>query len=260
MGGPVPGDSKVEVPQPRAGAGAVRPVISGPKQLPLAPAHFTNRSEEVKLLDRLIERERDTPAIQMISGQGWIGKTALATSWGHSVSGRFPHGQLHADIGGYSTTGPLAASEVLGRFLVALGVPPNGLPGHPEELANLYRTVTADKPLLVFLDNARTSDQVRPLIPASADSLVIVTYRRTLGTLQAGQLVNLVQLDPFNSSHGKEQLSRTIGENRVSSETEHARAIVRLCRAGCRSRYRRSAPNSRPSHACRSRRSHLSYN
>ncbi|SDX35529.1 NB-ARC domain-containing protein [Amycolatopsis xylanica] len=229
MGGPVPGDRKVEVPQPRAGAGAARPSTSGPRQLPIVPAHFTNRAEEVRLLDKLIERERDTPAIQLISGQGGIGKTALATSWGHSVSWRFPHGQLHADLGGYSTTGPLATSEVLGRFLRALGVPPNGLPGDPDELANLYRTVTADKPLLVFLDNARTSDQVRPLIPASADSLVIVTSRRTLGTLQSEHLVNLVQLDPFNSAHGAELLTRTIGENRVNAETEHAEVIVRLC-------------------------------
>ncbi|WP_181775935.1 ATP-binding protein [Amycolatopsis pittospori] len=235
MGSPIPGEGEVrapEVPRQRSAGKLTRQVSSGPRQLPNAPAHFTNRTAELGLLEKLLSQEEDgggSPTVQLISGQGGIGKTALATAWGHRLGDRFPDGHLWADLGGFSTNGPLTASEALGRFLRALGVPPAGLPADVEELAALYRTTTADRPLLLLLDNAGSTEQVLPLLPACADSLVIVTSRRRLGRLQTEHRAKLVELNPFGSAHSAELLRRAVGTDRVGAEAEHAGKITELC-------------------------------
>ncbi|MEV6905464.1 tetratricopeptide repeat protein [Amycolatopsis sp. NPDC051071] len=235
MGSPMPGESEAatpRLPRQRSAVRLTRQVSSGPRQLPHTPAHFTNRTAELGLLENLLSGETGTgehPAVHLISGQGGIGKTALATAWGHRLGDRFPDGQLWADLGGFSTNGPLTASEALGRFLRALGVPPAGLPADVEELAALYRTTTADRPLLVLLDNAGSTEQVQPLLPANAESLVIVTSRRRLGRLQTEHRAKLIELSPFGSAHSAELLRRAVGTDRVGAETDHARSIAELC-------------------------------
>ncbi|WP_229907844.1 ATP-binding protein [Amycolatopsis oliviviridis] len=233
MGGPLPGDSEIstpQVPRQRSAVRLTRQVSSGPRQLPPAPAHFTNRAAELARLEELLAQDdTDGPSVHLISGQGGIGKTALATAWGRHLGDRFPDGQLWADLGGFSTNGPLSVSEALGRFLRALGVPPEGLPADVEELTALYRTTTAGRPLLVLLDNAASTDQVLPLLPADGTSLVIVTSRRRLGRLQTEHRAKLIELSPFGSAHSAELLGRAVGAERVGAEADQARAIAELC-------------------------------
>ncbi len=233
MGSPIPGESGVDTPQvprQRSAVKLTRQVSSGPRQLPPVPAHFTNRTAELTLLEDLLTREgADGPAVHLISGQGGIGKTALATAWGRHLGDRFPDGHLWADLGGFSTNGPLSANEALGRFLRALGVPPEGLPADVEELTALFRTTTAERPLLLLLDNAASTEQVLPLLPACAESLVIVTSRRRLGRLQTEHRAKLIELAPFGSAHSAELLGRAVGAERVGAEADQARAIAELC-------------------------------
>lgn len=235
MGSPLPGDSEVsttQVPRQRSVVRLTRQVSSGPRQLPPAPAHFTNRTAELSLLEKLLaqdDTDTDRPSLHLISGQGGIGKTALATAWGRHVGDRFPDGHLWADLGGFSTNGPLSASEALGRFLRALGIPPEGLPADVEELTALYRTTTAERPLLLLLDNAASAEQVLPLLPSSGESLVIVTSRRRLGRLQTEHRAKLIELAPFGSAHSAELLGRALGAERVGAESDQARAIAELC-------------------------------
>jgi tetratricopeptide (TPR) repeat protein len=206
-----------------------RPDTAVPRQLKPPPVHFTNRSAEVVELDRLLDERRSRPSIQLISGHAGVGKTALATHWLYRIRARFPHGQLGADLGGFSPTGPVDPGELLGRFLRALGVPPGGVPADVEEQAALYRTITADKPLLVLLDNAASTAQVRPLIPAAPTSVVVVTSRRRLGGLLTDEGARLLSLRLFSTEHSKELLSRTVGAGRVSTEQDEADEIVKLC-------------------------------
>ncbi|MBB5854193.1 tetratricopeptide repeat protein [Amycolatopsis umgeniensis] len=233
MGSPIPGESEVgtaRVPRQRSAVRLTRQESSGPRQLPPVPAHFTNRAAELEVLEKLLAQDdADGPAVHLISGQGGIGKTALAAAWGRHLGDRFPDGHLWADLGGFSTNGPLTASEALGRFLRALGVPPEGLPADVEELTALYRTTTAERPLLVLLDNAGSTEQVLPLLPSCGDSVVIVTSRRRLGRLQTEHRAKLIELAPFGSAHSAELLGRAVGTQRIGAEAGQAQAIAELC-------------------------------
>ncbi|MEK8104740.1 hypothetical protein NKG94_05240 [Micromonospora sp. M12] len=67
----------------------------------------------------------------------------------------------------------------------ALSVPPAGIPVDVDEASALYRSILADRRVLVLLDNAASSEQVRPMLPASARCLTIVTSRNRLDGLVA---------------------------------------------------------------------------
>ena len=83
-----------------------------------------------------------------------VGKTTLAVQWGHRVRRRFPDGQLAIDLRGWAQSRSLRPIEVIGRFLAAFGVPAASTPADLDEAIQVYRTITADKQLLVLLDNA----------------------------------------------------------------------------------------------------------
>ncbi len=140
-----------------------------PAQLTADVRGFTGRADYLSELDRL----RTAPAV-VIAGMPGVGKTALAVHWGHRAREHFPDGQLQADLRG---------QNVLGRFLRALGVPPEGVPADADEAAALYRTLLSGKRMLVLLDNATDVQQVRPFLPGTSGSLVLVTSRNRLDGL-----------------------------------------------------------------------------
>jgi tetratricopeptide (TPR) repeat protein len=121
--------------------------------------------------------------------------------------------------------------QVLDRFLRALGLPPDGLPPDLEEQAARYRGLLAGRRALVVLDNASSAEQVRPLLPASASCLVLVTSRDRLAGLIAAEGAKVLMLDVLAPSEALELLSRTAGPGRVSREPDAAADVVQLC--GC---------------------------
>ncbi|WP_158879880.1 tetratricopeptide repeat protein [Amycolatopsis anabasis] len=214
---------------PRRRAARQRDELPVPRQLKVPEAHFTNRADELAQLDRILDEARARPTIQVIHGPGGIGKTALAEHWMYRVRARFPRGQLRADLGAFGPKGPVDTGELLGQFLLALRVPPERMPFDVEERAALYRSLTADTPLLVLLDNADSAAQVRPLIPAAAASVVVVTTRRRLGELAVRDGARLLQLTPFTGDHGRELLHRALGADRIRPGDLDADKVVRLC-------------------------------
>src|SRR6266508_2746787 len=171
-------DPDLDAPPPaRGGAGPVRPA-----QLPTVAAHFTGRDEHLLELDGLLAAgERGAPAIGAIAGTAGVGKTALAIYWGHRVRHRFPDGQLYVNLRGFDPGPTVRPVEALAQFLRALGVPAQEVPVELDEAASRYRSLLADQRMLVVLDNARSPEQVRPLLPGSATSVVLVTSRDRLG-------------------------------------------------------------------------------
>jgi len=168
--------------------------VTVPRQLPTRVPHFAGRAGELAQLDGVLDAAASDQAtgatgvvISAIGGTAGVGKTALALHWAHRVAHRFPDGQLYANLRGFDAgnSKPADPADVLRGFLDALGVHPDRLPADIEGLAGLYRSVLAGRRMLVLLDNAADAAQVRPLLPASPECLVIVTSRRDLAALAA---------------------------------------------------------------------------
>jgi len=137
-----------------------------PRQLPALPEHFAGRTAELTKLTE-VTTSGAAVVITAIDGTAGIGKTALAVRWAHAVADRFPDGQLYADLRGFDPAGgPADPAEVLASFLGAFGVSGGAVPADLPERAALYRSVLADRRVLVLLDNARDVEQVRPLLAA----------------------------------------------------------------------------------------------
>ena len=190
-------DPALDAPVP-AGVPAA-PQAPVPAQLPPAVPAFTGRNAELASLDVLagcaavvaptVPAGPAAPAamtICAVSGTAGVGKTALAVHWAHRVAGRFPDGQLYVNLRGFGPAGTaLDPGQALSGFLDALGVPAARIPADPDTRAGLYRTLLAGKRVLVVLDNARSADQVRPLLPGSPGCLAIVTSRDQFAGLVA---------------------------------------------------------------------------
>ncbi|MBY8850405.1 NTPase, partial [Saccharothrix sp. MB29] len=172
-------------------------------------------------------RNRGTRMLAVLSGPGGIGKTALALQWAHDVGDLFGDGQLYVDLAGFSGARPVLPEEALGLFLRGLGVPPREVPADLAEQAALYRSLTADKKLLVLLDNACSAAQVRPLAPNSPSSAVLVTSRSRLTGLVA-EGARLLDVGPLATSSALRLLAKVVGR-RVDDEPDPAKALVRMC-------------------------------
>ncbi|WP_233221114.1 AfsR/SARP family transcriptional regulator [Streptomyces carminius] len=215
-------------PDGRAGtAGAARPC-----QLPAALTTFAGREAELARVHALLPagREPSTVVISAIGGMAGIGKTTLAVHFAHRIADRFPDGQLYINLRGFDPGGAaLDPAEAVRAFLVALGVPPQRLPADAAAQTALYRSMLADRRVLIVLDNARDSRQVRPLLPGTAGCLVIVTSRDQLAGLVAAEGAHPVPLDLLSDEEAEQLLARRIGRERTAAEPEAVREIVRRC-------------------------------
>ncbi|MEU4445870.1 tetratricopeptide repeat protein [Actinosynnema sp. NPDC050801] len=199
------------------------PVI--PYQLPPAPKLFTSRRRELAALDGWLEA--DEAPVVVVSGPGGVGKTSLALRWLHDTRKRFPDGQLYADLGIHHLGAPTTPEEVLEWFLLALGVPGSDIPSGLARRQATFRTLTADRQVALLLDNAISAAQVRPLLPTSPRSAVVVTSRWRLGGL-AVDGARFVEVESFDEDASLELLERAVG-SRVTSEPSAARELARLC-------------------------------
>ena len=221
---------------PKAGG---RPGGIVPRQLPGGVGFFAGREAELKQLDTLLDQadggaEPDGPGgavvISAVAGMAGVGKTALAVHWARRVAGRFPDGQLYVNLRGYDTEGAaVTAEEVTGWFLVALGVPAAQLPADAQARCGLYRSVLAGRRVLIVLDNARDPAQVRPLLPASAGCLVVVTSRSSLAGLAAGEGAWPLRLGPLGAEEGVRLLAARLGAERVAAEPAAVTELVGRC-------------------------------
>jgi tetratricopeptide (TPR) repeat protein len=210
------------------------PGAGSPQQLPAGVRHFTGREAELAVLDQVLsEPDSDTPGtvvISAIGGTAGVGKTALALHWAHKVAQQFPDGQLYVNLRGFDPSGtPATAPEAIRGFLDALGVPPERVPPGPEALAGLYRSLLADKRMLIVLDNARDEQQVRPLLPAGPASLVLVTSRSQLGGLAAADGARLISLDVLTHAEAVQLLTARLGAARAAAEPAAVDQIASLC-------------------------------
>ncbi|NBE81268.1 AfsR/SARP family transcriptional regulator [Micromonospora rubida] len=223
-----------------------------PAQLPGEPAWFTGRTAALRELNDLLPGD---PAgedgtlrpgggdggdggdgagravvISAIAGTAGVGKTTLAMHWAHRIAHRYPDGQLYVNLRGFDLDGrAVPPAEALRGFLAALHVPPQRVPTDLPGQSALFRSLLAGRRVLVLLDNARDDEQVRPLLPGSPGSLVVVTSRNRLTGLVVSDGARPVTLDLLAPAESRELLGRRLGRSRAGTEPVALNEIVRRC-------------------------------
>lgn len=201
-----------------------------PRQLPPAPACFVNRDQERERLRALLDQpgRRDRPAVAVLCGVGGVGKSSVLSAWAHEVRERFADGQLYADLGALRQDGGVEVSDVLGGFLRALGVPEQWIPPSLAERAALFRSRTADRSMLILLDDVEHSAQITPLLPAASGSAVVATSKWLLEEM-AVEGAAVLPIAPLTADAGARLLAAMAGAARVEAEPAAVHALVELC-------------------------------
>jgi tetratricopeptide (TPR) repeat protein len=204
--------------------------VAAPRQLPAAIGHFVGRADELAVLSALSTEAGGAVVISAIDGMAGIGKTALAVHWAHEIADRYPDGQLYVDLRGFGPSGsPLQTTVAVRRILDALVVPAASIPADPHAQVDLYRSLLADKRMLIVLDNARDSDQVYPLLPGAAGCLVLVTSRSRLTELIALNGATPLTLDLLTMNESRSLLARRLGPGRTAREPQAVDELIDLC-------------------------------
>ncbi|WP_239517707.1 BTAD domain-containing putative transcriptional regulator [Streptomyces sp. ICC1] len=204
------------------------PELAAPCTLPYDLADFTGRDRELAdLLAAAGDGDETGTRIVAVDGMGGTGKTSLAVRAAHRLAERFPDGQLHVDLRGY-TPGeqPLRPGTVIAGLLRTLGVPGERIPEDPAGRAALWRATLVGRRLLLLFDNASDAAQVRPLLPASPGCLVLVTSRARLVELDGAEWISIGVMSPADSLA---LITETLGAERTEREPEAARALAALC-------------------------------
>lgn len=231
------GDQALDVPGPgqskrRAAAGSALRHFT-PRQLPPAVRIFVGRQTELVSLTDLARQASDpgrrAVVVAVIDGTPGVGKTTLAVHFAHHVATAFSDGQLYANLRGFDPASqPASARETLRALLCALAVDPAQIPADTDAMVGLYRSVLAERQVLLVLDNARSETQVRPLLPGSGGSLVVVTSRRRLTGLLADG-ASLLTLETMSATESRALLTRRLASYRLPADVESADEVARLC-------------------------------
>jgi len=206
-----------------------------PRQLPAVAGSFVGRPGELQVLDLLLGEapggaEEKAVVIVAIGGTAGIGKTTLALHWAYSAASRFPDGQLYANLRGYDQSGdPASPGEIMRGFLRALQPDHARIPVGLEEQAAQYRSLLAARRMLIVLDNAIDTAQVRPLLPGPSSCRVLVTSRSPLPGLLAFEGARLLSLDVLTEPEASDLLTARLGADRVRADPGATRALSRFC-------------------------------
>ncbi|MGH3878237.1 MAG: ATP-binding protein [Actinophytocola sp.] len=210
---------------------AVIPVLH---QLPPSTRQFVGRDAELAGLTRLIDEpgEAGEPAglvVATIDGMAGIGKTALALTWAHRVRDQFPDGQLHVNLRGFDEQEPMDADQALHGFLQALGVSAQAIPADVDTKSALYRSLLAERRMLIVLDNARSSEHVRPLLPGNSTCVVVITSRNRMVSLLVRDGAQRIALGVLSDADALALLAERVDRRRVEAEPDAAAELVELC-------------------------------
>ncbi|MGY0235131.1 BTAD domain-containing putative transcriptional regulator [Longispora urticae] len=210
-------------------SGARAPAVdAGPSTLPRDIPDFTGRAAELRRLDTL-SAAPGGGAVVVVRGIGGVGKTALAVRWARTARERFPDGQFYLDLRGHGTGAPVGPGEATRLLLRMLGLSPQAVPDTDEHATAVYRSLVADRRMVVLLDNAHSVDQVRPLLPGGSGSLVLVTSRARLGGLVARDGAHRLDLGTLADAEAVDLLGDVVGRQRVRADPTAALELAHAC-------------------------------
>ncbi|SCL24616.1 AfsR/SARP family transcriptional regulator [Micromonospora inyonensis] len=192
-----------------------------PRELPADLVTFVARTAEVAAVVAAVTG--GTPAAVVVSGPVGYGKSALAVRAAHTVAADFPDGQVFVDLGYRPTVG---AEEVLGRVLRALGVPPADVKECADERVGRFRSLVADRRILLVVDGVTRAAQVRPLVPAGPGPALIVAGQRHLPSLDG---VPQVTVDGLLPDEARTLLGALVGRDRLDDDPQATTGLLRIC-------------------------------
>lgn len=199
-----------------------------PRLLPYDIPEFVGRDRELNRIRQVVDQARqEAPTILAIDGMGGSGKTALVIRAAHQLADHYTGGALFIDLQGF-TPGqePLSPFQAQGDLLAMVGIPGEQIPNTSTRRDALWQSYTQGHPMLLILDNAASSEQVRRLVPSAAGNLVLVTSRPRLTGLEGA---NWLSLDTLPEPDAHEILRKSLGEQRLSREPGMATELLRLC-------------------------------
>ncbi|MEV8413619.1 BTAD domain-containing putative transcriptional regulator [Streptomyces niveus] len=205
------------------------PDVTPPRNLPHQPT-LVGRRSELQALSTMIANKGahggSVVTVEAVSGMAGVGKTALVVATAHLLAERYPDGQLYLDLRGHSPAQePLTARAALATLLRLLGAPAFSIPAELEGRTALWRTMLADRRVVIVLDDATGVEQLRPLLPSGSPSLTIIASRRHLtGIPQALS----VPLDVLSKEDAITLFRGFAGEERTR-DTAQTERIVSLC-------------------------------
>jgi tetratricopeptide (TPR) repeat protein/transcriptional regulator with XRE-family HTH domain len=216
---------------PDAGTAGLGGVAAATRTLPRDATNFIGRERELGLVTEVLggttPGSRGAGAIFVIGGMAGVGKTAFAVHTAHRLAPEFPEGQIFLPLHGH-TPGqrPVAPVDALASLLLTAGFPAQQIPPGLEARTNLWRDHLAGRQLLLLLDDAVGSDQVRPLLPGAPGSLVLITSRRHLTSLEDAQPISL---DILSAVEAAGLLARLAVRPGLDSGDGAVAEICRMC-------------------------------
>jgi tetratricopeptide (TPR) repeat protein/transcriptional regulator with XRE-family HTH domain len=201
--------------------------VAATRTLPRDIGSFTGREPELAHLLAGVAADAGLGGIHAIDGMAGIGKTTLAVHAAHRLAGSFPDGQfflpLHAHTPGQQ---PVSPADALASLLLAAGVAVHHIPPGAEARASRWRDYVAGKKILLVLDDAAGHEQVRPLLPGTPGSLVLITSRRRLTALDDAEVISIGTLSP---DEAVALLARLAGRPDLAADAGPAAEIARMC-------------------------------
>jgi DNA-binding SARP family transcriptional activator/tetratricopeptide (TPR) repeat protein len=212
------------------GPSGAKPNDATPRSLPPPVVGFTGRVDELAALDEIRDRAiaSGLPAAAALVGTAGVGKTALALQWAHRHAADFPDGQLYLDLQGHGGRRQLKPIQALERLLRMLGVSGADIPAELEERTARLRSTVADRATMIVLDNARSSADVRPLLQASAGSLVLITSRNRLDGLTVREGVRAIAVHRL-SERDAHSLLEVVAGPALRRRPVAAHRLAQLC-------------------------------
>ncbi|WP_410608399.1 tetratricopeptide repeat protein [Amycolatopsis sp. lyj-109] len=199
-----------------------------PHEVPLGPRVFVNRIPDFERMTEFWRRRSGVARVGVCSGLPGVGKTAFVRRCVQQArdEGAFPGGDLHVDFGPVDGE-RLSVSDALASCLTSLGVAKEVLPASLAGRANQLRSMTADLPVLLVLEDVTDPAQVVPFLPNSQASAVLVTSSGRLGELimDGAEPIPLQPLDGADGAH----LLRELAGARVDAEPDAVAELVRQC-------------------------------
>ena len=199
-----------------------------PHTLPPRPSLIDRHPELEKALAIAAVCERAERSCRIwLTGEAGVGKTALAVTIAYRLADRRTDGELYTHLRGSSSHEPADPFEILGRFLLQLGLARHDLPETIDGRSAVLRTMTDQKRIIFVLDDAGGAAHVRDLLPNSSKAVVLVTstadYHGIAGDFEQ---LRVGRLDPRYSA---ELLTRYIGADRVAAEPDATARLADAC-------------------------------